>query len=150
MKNSATILLSRRPAHDWNAAYPMGNGKLGAMVFGGVQSERIDLNHDELWTGYPGRDPYDGANYEALERAKEQVRRGDLRGAEETIAAGFTGASAEAYMPLGTLTIGFGLPDGEVTDYRRELDLENARQTVSFRIGDVVFCREYMSPASEE
>ena len=144
MKNSATVLLSRRPAHDWNAAYPMGNGKLGAMVFGGVQSERIDLNHDELWTGYPGRDPYDGANYEALERAKEQVRRGDLRGAEETIAAGFTGASAEAYMPLGTLTIGFGLPDGEATDYRRELDLENARQTVSFRIGDVVFCREYI------
>ena len=53
MNNGRNMLWYREPARSWNEALPLGNGRLGAMVFGGVREERIALNEDSLWTGYP-------------------------------------------------------------------------------------------------
>ena len=57
------------PAKCWTEAQPLGNGQIGAMVFGGVKSEKISLNHDTLWSGIPRQINIDGA-YEALNKAK--------------------------------------------------------------------------------
>ena len=53
MNNGRNTLWYREPARSWNESLPVGNGRLGAMVFGGIREERIALNEDTLWTGYP-------------------------------------------------------------------------------------------------
>lgn len=139
-----------RPAPDWNHALPVGNGRLGAMVFGGVEAERIQLNEESVWDGRP----QECANPAALEHLPE-VRRlifaGKNREAEELCGKYLLGSPFEiqSYQSLGDLFLSFGLPDGEITEYRRQLDLETATVTTTFVAGGVRFTREVFASAPD-
>ncbi|MFI8455427.1 glycosyl hydrolase family 95 catalytic domain-containing protein [Kitasatospora sp. NPDC085464] len=133
----------RRAADDFLAALPLGNGRLGAMTYGGVHTERIELNADTLWSGGPGpRDRAGAADHLPALRAAV-LRDRDHAGAHALATAHFLGPDAEAYQPLATLLLAFpSCGEHDAVDYRRELDLDEAVHTVSFTAGGVRYRRE--------
>ena len=127
------------PAHYWQEALPLGNGSLGAMVFGGTGEEKISLNHDTLWSGRPGLENGfpDGEDYSApREEIFREARKLSLAGKNEEAQAlleeKFQGEDSEAYLPLGDLLLSFG-EEGEISDYSRTLDLSRALAETRFR-----------------
>ncbi len=140
-KQSDTVLWEAKPAGKWVEAYPIGNGTIGAMCFGGIAEERYALNHEELWSGHP-RDNIAHADHSALVQAKELVRAGKYQEADALIQRDFTGYATNAYLPVGNLHLKTYLPEGEISDYSRALSLEEAVHTVSFKAGGVTFMRE--------
>ncbi|MER5639170.1 glycoside hydrolase family 95 protein [Kitasatospora sp. NPDC002227] len=131
----------RHPAEDFLSALPLGNGRLGAMAYGGVRTERIELNADTLWSGGPG--PRDVSAAEHLPALRRAVRGGDHAGAHALSTAHFQGPDTQAYQPLATLQLNFpSLGEDEAADYRRVLDLDQAVHTVSFTSGGVRHRRE--------
>jgi alpha-L-fucosidase 2 len=137
------------PASEWVEALPIGNGRLGAMVFGGTYTERIQLNEESVWTG----GPIERANPEALENL-DKVRQllfegkyaeGD-RLAQEKIMGKRIDGGKHTYQTLGDLFLKF---DGlsETTSYKRELDLRTATTTTNFEADGVKFTREVFASA---
>lgn len=123
----------RNPAAVWTEALPLGNGRIGAMMFGGTQEERIDLNEDTLWSGAAGSNTKDGAR-RFFEQARDLALQNRCREAEELLQNNFCGEYGEAYLALGTLAVRhFGCEFPE--NYRRELDLGRAVHTVRFSSG---------------
>ena len=141
-----TVLWYDKPASEWVEALPIGNGRLGAMVFGGVSRERLQLNVDTLWDGFP-RDANNPAALAALPEVRRLLFAG--RNAEATELAQKTmlgiPCNVKSYQSLGDLYIDF--PAAKVADYRRELDLDTAIATVQYRAGDVRFTREVFASA---
>jgi alpha-L-fucosidase 2 len=136
----------RRPAHEWTEALPVGNGRLGAMVFGGTTRERLQLNDDTLWNG----GPYDPVNPSA-KASLSQVR--DLifadRWAEAQALADAkvmaTPLKQMAYQTVGDLLIDISGRAGPAARYRRELDLDAAIATTRFTLGGIAFTREVVA-----
>jgi len=131
-----------RPATQWVEALPVGNGRLGAMVFGGAPTERIQLNEDTIWAGGP-YDPSNPRALQALPRVRELVFAGRYDEA-------FTLADAEMistprgqapYQTLGDMNLAFD-HSPMVSNYRRELDLSKALVTVQYQADRVNFKRE--------
>ena len=140
MNNGRNTLWYREPAHTWNEALPLGNGRLGAMVFGGVKDERIALNEDTLWTGYPTFCDQPDA-YGAMQEARKLAMAGKLLEAQHVLEDGFTGLWSQAYLPLGDLYL--AMQHGEnVQDYRRELDLSTGVHTTQYVCEGVRYLRE--------
>ncbi len=140
MNNGRNTLWYREPARSWNEALPLGNGRLGAMAFGGVQEERIGLNEDTLWTGYPTF--YDQPDaYDALQEARKLAMENKLSEAEHVLEDRFTSLWSQAYLPLGDLllTMQHG---AEACDYRRELDLSTGVHTTQYTADGVQYRRE--------
>ncbi len=138
-----------RPATDWESqALPIGNGALGAMIFGGVGQERIQFNEKTLWTGGPGEDPaYTGGVWEsprptALSEARRLILEQGPQ-APETIARllGQPKRAYGSYQPFGDLYLDGDTP-AEVADYRRELDLARGICRVRYTSGGVTYTRE--------
>ena len=135
---------------EWVRALPVGNGRLGAMVFGGVVHERLQLNEGTLWAGRP----YDPVNPEAREAVPE-VRR-LLADRRYTDAAALASARVMAkplaqmpYQSLGDLSLSFD--DVDVAEaYRRDLDLTTATARVAYTVGDVAFAREVFASAPDQ
>ncbi len=123
-------------------ALPLGNGSLGAMVYGRVGVERITLNHDTLWSGKPGQEMVDTA-YQANEKAKELVTRGKYYEAQREIENNFTGRWLNSYLYLGNLYLERENSDAEPCAYKRILDLENSILTVNYTQDGIDFEREY-------
>jgi hypothetical protein len=148
--NQPLTLWYRRPAVEWEQALPVGNGRLGAMVFGGIVQEHLTLNEDTLWSG----GPYDPTNPEAL-AALPQVRAlifaGKYREAHKLVEAKMMARPLwqAAYQPVGSLLLTF--PDvAAVAHYRRDLDLDTAIARVSYRANGVQFVREvFASPVDQ-
>jgi alpha-L-fucosidase 2 len=135
---------------EWVRALPVGNGRLGAMVFGGIVHERLQLNEDTLWAGRP----YDPVNPDA-KNALPDVRR-LLAERNYTEAAKLVGAKVMAkplaqmpYETLGDLALTFPEVDS-VEQYRRDLDLTTATAHVSFTSGGVTFSREVFASAPDQ
>jgi alpha-L-fucosidase 2 len=131
-----------QPAAKWTEALPVGNGCLGAMIFGGVQDEHIQFNEDTLWTGHP----HDYANTNALNflpAIRQLLAEGKAKEAGGMAKTNFLGAPSrqKAYQPFGDLHLHFN-DTGEVTDYRRELNLDSAVASVSYQCAGVHFWRE--------
>ena len=111
------------PAKFWTDALPLGNGSLGAMLFSDADFrgiERIALNCDSLWTGYPKRTVKEGA-FESYERAKELVKEGKLYEAQKELENNFCTCWSQAYLPLGDLYLDFGISAKKISDYKRSL-----------------------------
>lgn len=140
---ATTRLWYRRPADTWVEALPVGNGRLGAMVYGRPHEELIQLNESTVWTGAP-YDPYGpGSGVKALPEIQRLVFEGKGREAEALFDKEWmsrTGEQAE-YQPLGDLRLTL-LGQQPVTEYRRELDLDSAVATTTFTAGGVHFRRE--------
>ncbi len=134
----------KQEAQKWEEALPIGNGKLGAMVFGGVARERLALNEDSVWYGGP-RDRNNPDALPNLEEIRRLLREGKLSEAHELSAMALSGVpeTQRHYMPLGDLELRFRYgSDGEAGEYVRELDLESGVAAVAFRIGEVSYRRE--------
>ena len=139
-----STLWYEKPASEWTQSLPIGNGRLGAMIFGGIQEEHLQLNEDTLWGGGPHC--YD--NPEALDhllRVRELIAEGKFDEAE-ILADKLLGIPKyqQAYQPLGDLYLRFS-DHGEVTDYRRELNMGDAMARVTYRIGDSRFERQFFA-----
>ena len=130
-----------KPASQWVEALPLGNGRLGAMMWGDPQREQFSLNDDTLYAGEPqSRDRALDVAAD-FERVVQWLRDGKYREADEFISKNWLGRSNGAYQPLGNLHIEFA-GQGDVTDYRRELDISDAVAHVSYRQSGVTFERE--------
>jgi alpha-L-fucosidase 2 len=129
-----------QPALHWADALPVGNGRLGGMVFGRVKQERIALNEDTLWSGYPK----DWNNPEAkkhIPMVREFVLKNkDYKAADEECRF-MQGPYSQAYQPLGDLLIDFE-HGPKVTGYRRKLNLDEAVTSVSNQVDGVGYGRE--------
>src|SRR5512145_736278 len=109
----------KKPAEEWTEALPVGNGRLGAMVFGGVAEERIQLNEDTLWSGEP-TDWNNPSAKEALPLVRKALFDGDPRLAD-SLCKRMQGPFNQNYLPAGDLIIRMD-HTGDLTDYVRCLD----------------------------
>jgi len=134
-----------RPAEEWNQALPVGNGRLGAMVFGGVSQERIQLNEETLWTGGP-YDPSREGGAAALPKIQRLVFAGEYHKAHNLFGRTMMGIPYEQmkYQPLANLVLHFPGHEGQ-TNYVRSLDLDKAIATISYSIGSIDYKREIFS-----
>lgn len=132
-----------QPAQQWNQALPVGNGRLGAMIFGGTAEERLQLNEDSVWYGGP-RDRNNEDALPHLPKLRRLILAGKLREAEELAAMTMAGLpeAQRHYLPLGDLLLSFGGHGQPAEAYQRELDLENGICRISYRIGEVHYTRE--------
>ncbi len=130
----------RQPAANWRESLFIGNGRLGGAVWGGVRQERIDLNEDTLWSG----EPYENINTNGLKSLPE-IRRllleGNDKEAQRLVERDMNGKYNQSYQPLGDLKIDFPV-SGDVTEYRRELDLEQGITRVQFVCDGIRYTRE--------
>lgn len=131
----------RQPAADWSEALPLGNGRLGAMAFGGIAEDRFQINEQTLWGGQP-HDFNDGDRTQLLKQLRDDIFSGRLSQATQA-AEGFLGNPKILfpYQPFVDLRLSFDGQHG-AQDYRRELDLSRAVHTVSYRIGSTHYRRE--------
>jgi alpha-L-fucosidase 2 len=125
----------KQPARHWLEALPVGNGSQGAMVFGGTHTERISLNEETLWSGYP-RDTDNPAASSYLSEARKLVFAGKYGQAQKLINEKMLShTNTESYMPLGDLTLAYNEFPSEFSgysDYQRSLDLERAAAVTEF------------------
>ena len=134
----------RQPATEWVEALPVGNGRLGAMIFGGIARERIQFNEDTVWTGGPHDYAHPGA-YRHLETLRRLLYEGRQKEAEDLAMREFMSIplGQKAYQAFGDLLLTFPeIPATAVTRYRRELDLDSAVAAVEFASGDTTWRRE--------
>lgn len=136
-------------AREWVEALPVGNGRLGAMVFGGTSQERLQLNEDTLWSG----GPYDPANPEAraaLPEVRKLIFAGEYEKATSLVDAKVMAKPLRqmAYQSIGDLRLVFPGIDS-VTDYRRDLDLDGAISTTRFTSNGVTYTRELFASAPD-
>ena len=147
---ASTLMWYAQPASQWVEALPVGNGRLGAMVFGGIAGERINLNEQTIWTGGP-YDPTHPVAPEVLPEIRRLIFDGKHREAESLFNKTMLGKPVEQmkYQPLGDLLLDFP-GHGTATGYRRDLDLEQAVAGVTYQVGDVIFKREVFSSAPDQ
>ncbi|KAK0582928.1 hypothetical protein LWI29_031244 [Acer saccharum] len=138
------------PANHFTDAIPVGNGRLGAMVWGGVASETLQLNEDTLWTGIPG-DYTRPTALEALSEVRGLVDNGEYAEATEASVKLF-GNPAQVYQLLGDIKLEFDDSHRAYAEetYHRELDLNTATARVNYSVGDVEFTRECFSSKPDQ
>ncbi len=148
--NTETLLKYSSPAEDFNWALPVGNGRIGGMVYGRTDKELIQLNEDSVWSGGL-RHRINPDAKEGLAEVRELLREGDISQAEKVAFEKMQGVSPNSrhYMPLGNLNIDMKL-GGRVSDYSRTLELADAIASVSFASGGVNFTREVFVSAPDE
>ncbi len=147
-----------QPAGFFEEALPLGNGTLGALVYGGPETDRISLNDISLWTGEPDRGP-EHPDYGLvatltpwdeisswLPRVREALDREDYPKADE-LQRKLQGHNSEMYQPLGQLEITY--PEGEITDFYRELDLATATATIRYKRNGKAFQAQYFVSAPD-
>lgn len=127
-----------RPAREWLEALPLGNGVLGAMVFGGTDRHRYQINDGTAWSGSPQSeqiDPLDpGETARVLAETRDRLAERDYAGAEEVV-RGLQHRHSQAYLPYGDLTLTVTHPE-EAADYHRQLQLHSATHLESYLIGE--------------
>ena len=130
------------PAQNWTDAFPLGNGSLGAMCYGGVETARFQLNEESLWAGVPSN-PFAKDYYEKLVKLREMLLEGKNLEAHEFGVEQMTASptSFRSYEPLADLWINFKIEDS-VSAYKRELELSKGIHTVAYVLGKSKFSRE--------
>ena len=142
------LLWYDRPAATWTEALPIGNSRLGAMVFGTPATERLQLNEETIWAGQPNNNPNPEAK-EYLPKVRELVWKGKYKEAQDMATAHVMANTnlGMPYQPFGDLYISF--PNTEnYTDYYRELSLDSARVVTTYKADGVSYKRDYISSMS--
>ncbi|WP_430539987.1 glycoside hydrolase family 95 protein [Neobacillus drentensis] len=141
---SKSIIWFDQPAKEWNEALPIGNGRLGAMVYGKTSMEQIQLNEESVWYGGP-RDRNNPDALGNISTIRELLMNGKPKDAEKLAMMALSGIpeTQRHYMGLGDLFLDFNHND--VSDYKRELDLENGIVSVEYNCSGVKFQREIYS-----
>src|ERR1035438_2857392 len=140
-QQSPLTLWYNQPAVLWTDALPVGNGQMGAMIFGGAPSERIQFNEHTVWTGEPHDYAHKGAA-QSLAKIRQLLWDGKQKEAEDLAMKEFMSEPLhqKAYQAFGDLAI--EMPEGEVSGYRRWLDLDTGIAAVEFTQDGVTFRRE--------
>lgn len=149
-RDPSSTLWYGKPAEKWDEALPLGNGRLGGMVFGGVSKERIQLNEESLWAGRPVEAwPVDFPKH--LAEVRRLVFEGKNAEAEAYGVKHLTATptSFRSYEPLGDLTLDFG-NESPVEGYRRELRLDDGLSQVVFKQGGATITREVFISAPDD
>ena len=150
--NGATdnhVLRYNRPATMWTEALPIGNGRLGAMIFGKPSAERLQLNEETIWAGRPNNNANPEAR-EYLPKVRQLVWEGRYKEAQD-MATAHVMAKTNSGMPFqvfGDLTIDFN-GHGDYTNYYRELSLDSARAITRYTVDGVTYQREYISSLAD-
>lgn len=130
-----------KPAEYFEETLVLGNGKMGASVFGGVASDKIFLNDITLWSGEPVNANMNPEAYKHIPAIREALKNEDYKLADQ-LQRKVQGSFSQSYAPLGTLFMNFR-NEAEAKNYRRELDISNAFSTVTYEADGVKFTREY-------
>lgn len=137
------------PASDWNQALPIGNGRLGAMVFGQPAQEQLQLNEDTIWAGGPNNN-VNPAAAQTIEQVTRLLLQGQHQQAQTLADQQIRSLNnGMPYQTLGNLRLDFA-GHGQVDDYYRDLDLANAIARVSYVKAGVTFTRELFSSLSDQ
>lgn len=142
------ILWYNQPADFFEESLVLGNGKMGATVFGGVNSDKIHLNDITLWSGEPVNANMNPEAYKNIPAIREALKNENYKLAEE-LNKKVQGKNSESYSPLGTMEIN-NFHTGKASNYYRELDISNAVSKVSYEINGVKFTREYFVSAPDQ
>lgn len=139
----------KQPAVEWEEALPIGNGRLGAMVYGGIASERVQVNEESMW--YGGKAERINPDFkENLPKIRSLLDEGRISEAERLMDKAMSGCpeSMHPYQTLGEIKFTFyGIDQDDATDYKRTLDLNRAVSITEFRVGDTVYRREIFASA---
>ncbi|SFE67372.1 glycoside hydrolase family 95 protein [Thermoflexibacter ruber] len=138
---SAQTLWYKQAAQYFEETLVLGNGKMGASVFGGVASDKIFLNDITLWSGEPVNPNMNPEAYKNVPAIREALRNEDYKLADE-LNKKLQGKFSESYAPLGTMFIDFK-HEGNASNYYRELNLGEAISKVNYQVNGVQFAREY-------
>lgn len=130
------------PASSWSEALPIGNGRLGGMIYGRTSTELIQLNEDSVWYGGP-QDRTPGDAHRNLDRLRQLIRDEQHSEAESLVREAFfaTPASMRHYEPLGSCTLEFGHGDADVCDFKRRLNIATSQSTVEYQSKNVFYRR---------
>ena len=132
-----------KPAYAFEESLPLGNGKLGALVYGGANNDSIQLNDITLWTGVPVNPNEGGEAYKWIPKIREALFKEDYKTAD-SLQHYVQGHNSEFYQPLGMINIK-DCNQGEFTDYYRELSLDNFLATVRYRRNGIQYTKEYFA-----
>ena len=143
---AASRLWYKTAADDWMKAVPLGNGRIGAMVYGGDKCERIALNEISLWSGRHDETSNDLCGRDALDEMRRSFFAGDFDKGSELGDKYLNGrmTSFGTHVPLGDMTIEVE-GRGDTKDYIRQLDLDEAVATVRYKSGAITYTREYIA-----
>lgn len=137
-----------KPASTWTEALPVGNGRLGAMVFGNTTDELIQLNEATLWSGGPVSTQVNPNAFNFLAPTREALKNGNYQKASDLV-KNMQGRYTESYLPLGDLKLKQELA-GTATDYYRDLNLRDGITTTRFSINGINYKREVFASAPNQ
>lgn len=146
--NNALQLHYDKPAEFFEESLVIGNGRLGAIVYGGTDKDRISLNDITLWTGEPDKQVYTPDAYKAIPEIRAALDREDYRTADK-LQRKVQGHYCENYQPVGTLTINYLDHNGKITDYRRWLDISDATSATTYKVDGKAFTSDYFASAPD-
>jgi alpha-L-fucosidase 2 len=145
---SKNVLWYKQPAEFFEESLVLGNGKMGATVFGGANSDKIYLNDITLWSGEPVNANMSPEAYKNIPAIREALQNENYKLAEE-LNKKVEGKNSESYAPLGTLEIN-NSEKGKAVNYHRELDLSKAISKVSYEMAGIKYTREYFVSAPDK
>lgn len=142
-----TELWYTQPAKVWMESLPIGNGRLGAMTYGGIEEEKLALNESTMWSGQYNENQNKPFGREKMDQLRKLFFEGKLSEGNRIAGDNLHGnqTSFGTHLPIGDLKMQFIYPEGKVTDYRRSLSLDEAVSSVSFNSGGVNYKREYFA-----
>ena len=137
-----------KPAAEWVEALPLGNGKIGAMVFGGVDEELIQLNESTLWSGGPVKGNVNPESAAYLPLVREALKEEDYTKAN-ALTKKMQGLFSESFLPMGDIVIKQSFSGSKPTAYYRDLDLQNAIAHTYFTVNGINYKREFFTSAPD-
>ncbi|UUF13585.1 MULTISPECIES: glycosyl hydrolase family 95 catalytic domain-containing protein [Flavobacterium] len=139
-----------KPAAIWNEALPLGNGRLGAMVFGDPAVERLQLNEETIWAGSPNSNAH-SKSIEALPKVRQLIFDGKFDEAQDLATQDIMSQTNDGmpYQTFGSVYISFA-GHQKYTDYYRDLDISNATAKVKYKVNGVEFTREILTAFSDQ
>ena len=142
-----TDLWYAQPAKVWMESLPIGNGRLGAMTYGGIEEEKLALNESTMWSGQYNENQNKPFGREKMNQLRKLFFEGKLSEGNRIAGDNLHGnqTSFGTHLPIGDLKMQFIYPEGKVTGYRRSLSLDEAISSVSFNSGGVNYKREYFA-----
>lgn len=142
-------LIYNKPAENWNEALPIGNGKLGAMVFGGASQEHLQLNEETIWAGEPGNN-IPKNTFDSIQKIRKLLNDGQFEKAQKLSNTTYPRVAPKdlnygmPYQTMGDLFLNFKGHEN-FKNYTRTLDIEKAISNVSYEVNGVTFKREIFS-----